>query len=296
MAFVSESMRASLENLNAKIHSAEKVLRKVPGSRSENAVIFLGWYDDGEDAFMRFGCPELRDRIVVNELGKFKTLDEYSIDLQTSLASSIPDLLTLSVDSESDVRASIDDVASAIEHSLAGLETSHSSNCLPTRHVKENAPHSSAASCQSYIAFWEQLLAKANHITPLHSNTAPSHENSVYSSAGQLWMKYAINRGTGRVELSISRKSKKANKAIFDELHDNRTSIESDFGAALNWLRQDDKLSSRIEYTLQSENSYEDRGAWGELQDEMINLMVRLEGALALHVGKYRDGADPFLL
>ena len=125
MGYLSESLRASLANFNKQIAAAEKALKKIPGSRSKDATVPVHFFVEDDQAFMRFGCPNYRDRIVVHEFDDFRVVDAYSIDIQIELALLVPDLIRLARASEDDIRLSVDEAAEAIQYALAGDEGSH---------------------------------------------------------------------------------------------------------------------------------------------------------------------------
>jgi hypothetical protein len=121
MALVSDSLRQSLDNLNSQVRAAEKLLRKIPGSRSESAEIPINFALDFSDCVLRFGCTGFRDRIVVCTPCELNTIDSYSIDIQIEIAKLIPDLFAIARSSESDIREAADDAADAIQHAIAGV-------------------------------------------------------------------------------------------------------------------------------------------------------------------------------
>jgi hypothetical protein len=51
-----------------------------------------------------------------------------------------------------------------------------------------------------------------------------------------------------RADLTIGRGSKAENKWLFDRLHEQKETIEADFGAQLEWLPMNDKKASGIRY------------------------------------------------
>src|SRR5438309_2158343 len=96
-----------------------------------------------------------------------------------------------------------------------------------------------------------------------------------------------INQNDGRIELYIDRGSEMAeeNKRMFDFLHKSKVQIEQAFGGELSWQRLDDKQACRIAHpTLGGWRSEESK--WPEIQDAMIDAMIRLEKAFAPHLAK----------
>jgi hypothetical protein len=88
---------------------------------------------------------------------------------------------------------------------------------------------------------------------------------------------------SARVELFIFTGDAEANKRYFDRLYEHKEAIEQAFGAPLEWLRLYDKRASRIAYSIKK-GRLRDEGTWPELQEAMIDAMIRLEKALAPHI------------
>jgi hypothetical protein len=68
-------------------------------------------------------------------------------------------------------------------------------------------------------------------------------------------------------------------KCIFDILCARKEEIERVFGEHLDWLRQDNIQASLIRCVIPG-GGLRDRNRWAEIQDQMIDTMVRLEQAL----------------
>jgi hypothetical protein len=91
----------------------------------------------------------------------------------------------------------------------------------------------------------------------------------------------------GGVELYIDHDHETGakNKAIFDSLASQKAAIEKDFGGPLEWQRLDDKRASRIQ------KGFTDGGlarpeTWPQLQEEMIDGMIRFNEALRGRLAK----------
>lgn len=136
-------------------------------------------------------------------------------------------------------------------------------------------------------AFWTQLLNKARERTDLHANISPSTDTWVNASAGVagLALAYVVKQHSARVELYIDRGkgTDEETMGIFDELHAQREDIEAVFGRPLTWKRLDGKRACRISHTTEI-GGYRDREKWPELQDAMVDTMIRFEAALRPHI------------
>lgn len=137
--------------------------------------------------------------------------------------------------------------------------------------------------------FWTELLNRAKDKTKLHANITAGQFSWVGAGSGKrgLGFNYVIRKHEGVVELYIDRgrEGDEENKAIFDSLAQSKESIEADFGAPLDWQRLDAKRACRIKNTI-SIGGYRDQAKWAEIQDAMIDAMVRLERALKPHIAK----------
>jgi hypothetical protein len=86
------------------------------------------------------------------------------------------------------------------------------------------------------------------------------------------------------LQLTISRKRAASyahvNKRIFDRLLAHKEEIERAFGGELSWRRLDDKRGCRVAHTVSLGGWRSDEVLWPEIQDAMIEDMIRLERAL----------------
>jgi len=105
-----------------------------------------------------------------------------------------------------------------------------------------------------------------------------------------LGLNYVIGQDEARVELYIDRGAyqDEANKRIFDRLHSQKKEVEGSFGGELSWQRLDDKRACRIVHTMTVGGYRSDESKWPEIQDPMIDAMIRLEKALAPDLEKLK--------
>ena len=132
---------------------------------------------------------------------------------------------------------------------------------------------------------WSGLLERASEKTDLHSGISPGISQWIGTGAGArgLGYNYVIVKNAGTVELYIDRGkgSKAENKQIFDMLHGKRSQVEAAFGGEIDWQRLDSKRACRIAWHLEFGGYRSDELEWPELQDQMIDAMIRLEKALS---------------
>jgi len=137
--------------------------------------------------------------------------------------------------------------------------------------------------------FWTQLLGSARAKTKLHSNISPGQHGWMGTGAGKsgLTYDYVVRQNDANVELYIDRgsDSEAENKAIFDRLAQSKESIEADFGEPLEWQRLEGKRACRIKRDIDL-GGYRDDEKWPQIQDAMIDAMIRLEKALKPHIAR----------
>lgn len=135
--------------------------------------------------------------------------------------------------------------------------------------------------------FWEGLHSRPKVKATRHANIAPGEYTYIGAGSGVrgLPFNYVIRQTEGSVELYIDRGADEgeANKRIFDRLHGQKKQIEGDFGGELSWQRLDEKQACRIACPTTG-GWKSDESNWPEIQDAMIDLMIRLEKALMPHL------------
>jgi hypothetical protein len=161
-------------------------------------------------------------------------------------------------------------------------------------HVREKGQRSRQDRAERYSIrkeFWRGLLARAAPRCGSHAGIAPGEHYWVSAGIGLsgLALSYVIRQDEGSVELYIDHGNQIENKRIFDWLVSRKTDIERTFGGALSWQRLDDKRASRIAYTATTVGGWKsDQSKWPEIQESMIDGMVRFEKALKPQVGELR--------
>ena len=134
--------------------------------------------------------------------------------------------------------------------------------------------------------FWTQLLERAKEETLLHANSSPSQRSEIWTRVKSgLSLRYVIRQYGSGVELYIDRgrDADNENNELFDTLEEARGEIEEDFGEPLEWQRLEGQRSCRIGKQL-SLGGYRDEEKWQEIQDAMIDAMIRLEAAFRPHI------------
>jgi hypothetical protein len=137
--------------------------------------------------------------------------------------------------------------------------------------------------------FWAQLLGRARAKTKLHASISPGQHGWIGTGAGKsgLAYNYVVRQHDANVELYIDRGKYSAaeNKIIFDRLAQSKASIEASVGEPLEWQRLEGKRACRIKKNIDL-GGYRDEDRWPEIQDAMIDAMIRMEKALKPHISR----------
>lgn len=121
----------SITRLHEQIVAAESLLRKLPGSRSEEARVWFNdmfQSDDPNDlgSNLEFTAESgivvrhnYFDKIAGNDASQLKRLQEFPTIVRIEIAKRIPELIQLSKAAEGKVAADADAVADSIEQAIA---------------------------------------------------------------------------------------------------------------------------------------------------------------------------------
>lgn len=141
--------------------------------------------------------------------------------------------------------------------------------------------------------FWEQLLNRARQRTQLHGNISPSDDNWLSASAGVpglSWM-YSVKQHAAGVSLYIDFNDAGANKAAFRKLFEQKSQLEQQFGNPFEWAELPDKRSSFVSFTVGEGGYRSDEADWPQIQEALVDAMVRLERVLGPHLQGLRPKA-----
>lgn len=130
------------------------------------------------------------------------------------------------------------------------------------------------------LEFWQQLLEKAKTRTKLHAKVTPTKENWVGAGIGKngLRLIYYVRMDDAQLMLYIDRGEAEWNQKTFNFLFEHKSEIEGLFGAPLDWQSLPNKRASYIRYVL-SGYGVKDQEHWDELQNRMIDAMIRFEAS-----------------
>ena len=138
--------------------------------------------------------------------------------------------------------------------------------------------------------FWASLLERAKDKTKLHSNRSAVDGNYIRTGTGTtgLGLGYVIQQHTSDIELYIDRgrEADSENEEILDRLEKSKEEVEEAFGGSLEWQRLEGKRACRIGKRFSLGGYRDDEERWPEIQDAMIDGMIRLEAALRPHIDR----------
>jgi hypothetical protein len=138
--------------------------------------------------------------------------------------------------------------------------------------------------------WWTTLLERAKMRSRLHAHLSAPAAGYMGASSGiqGLYFNYVVLQDQSGVELYIDRGDAETNKRIFDDLFAQRAEIDGKFGVELSWERLDSRRASRIAYRSSRGGYRSPSEEWPEIQDEIVDAMLRLEGALRPKIERYR--------
>ena len=136
--------------------------------------------------------------------------------------------------------------------------------------------------------FWTGLLERARPRTTLHSRLSAGPYYSLYTGAGKagIFYSYIIRKHDGKVELYIDWGEAEENRQILDRFAECKEQIESEFGDALEWYCPETARAKSVGKTIKVGGYRDDEAKWPEVQDAMIDAMIRLERTLKPHIAK----------
>lgn len=139
--------------------------------------------------------------------------------------------------------------------------------------------------------FWTQLADRSYSRTDLLKGVPINTWSSWLTfDTGRPGLRYNFSSDASgalvRLEIYRGQGKKAENDAIFDQLQAQQEDIQRRFGTALNWDKGRNRQTCRVEQRLGEGVVLTDRAAWTVIQDQMIDAMIRLDGALRPHIEK----------
>ena len=133
------------------------------------------------------------------------------------------------------------------------------------------------------------MLPKSKEKTKVFANKKPCYDHWISAGAGKsgLSYNYIVALDNTRIDFYIDNGHADWNKRTFDFFFENRSKIEQSIGHPLIWDKLEDKRASCIRYSFDS-GGLQDKDKWSELQDQMIDAMVKFEKAFQPYIQKIR--------
>lgn len=127
------------------------------------------------------------------------------------------------------------------------------------------------------LEFWKQLIEKGNKRGLIPSNKSPKAFNWISLPTGKSGITYdmVLRQNNAEIQLYIDQGDVVKNKDFFDFLFQSKYEIEKDLDVSLDWQRLDVKRACRISSRIDS-YGFKDNGHWEDLQDQMIELTIKL--------------------
>ena len=138
--------------------------------------------------------------------------------------------------------------------------------------------------------YWEQALdAFQQSNCNLYDNISPSNDHWLSAGSGLSGCHYdlVLLKKKLRVDLWLDRRTSEENKFLFDFLASMKDDIETGFGDPLEWLRLDDKKSSRVQFSCEADGFNKD--TWPKYVIWHLKYMGKLEQALKLPLQNAAD-------
>lgn len=128
--------------------------------------------------------------------------------------------------------------------------------------------------------YWELALETfQNSPCTLYNNISAGKDHWLSAGSGLRGCPYnlLVLQKELRVEMGISRSLTEENKFLFDFLYSKKDKIEESFGEPLEWMRLDDKKSSRVQFSCKADGFNKEQ--WPEWVEWHLTNMTKLEKA-----------------
>lgn len=139
--------------------------------------------------------------------------------------------------------------------------------------------------------FWQAFIQRAAGRIPLPTRLGRginSYISVPTAEKKRLYWDYSIRMRDAGLDLCVYRQDAAENKRLYDHLYAQREEIEHAFGAPLEWDRNDHGHGCYVRYK-QPGGGLLAREAWSEIQERMIEAMVRFQKALGPMIQKLPD-------
>lgn len=136
------------------------------------------------------------------------------------------------------------------------------------------------------LLFFKSLLSKSNERTPLYSDVSPvGYQGWVNTGLGKsgVGIAYVINNRDARIEFYLNNSDGELNLKRYEYLQTKKDEIESNYGEPLFWDFKEGRKQHYIKALLKV-GGLLDESKWDEIQNEMIEKVIKLEKAVRPYI------------
>ena len=130
------------------------------------------------------------------------------------------------------------------------------------------------------MEFWSQFLDAVSARSSVFQNVNPRDMNQLDTGAGvtAIWFMVIATNSACRAQLWFGRSDSIENKWLFDQLLEQRSTIEGRFGGSLVWDRMDGRKSARI--SVEGPGDFSDEENWPAMIEFLSDRISRLADAV----------------
>jgi hypothetical protein len=143
------------------------------------------------------------------------------------------------------------------------------------------------------LEFWEQALETLSESDcDIFKNRSATKDHWLDAGSGLSGCPYRLifSGKEVRVELWLGKNDREFNKRSFDALYAQKDTIEASFGAELEWLRLDNKKSSRVQFSYSVDGFNKDN--WSIMISWLVDNMIKLEAVFNQRLKNLRSMCD----
>lgn len=136
------------------------------------------------------------------------------------------------------------------------------------------------------LLFFKSLLSKSNEQTPLFSSVSPvGYQSWVNTGLGKsgVGIAYVINNRDARIDFFLNNSDGELNQKRYEYLQTKKAEIENSYGEPLLWDFKEGRKTHSIKAMIKT-GGLLDEGKWDDIENEMINKIIRLEKAVRPHI------------
>lgn len=129
------------------------------------------------------------------------------------------------------------------------------------------------------MEFWTKILPLLKGKTPIFQNVSPTKDHWLSSTVAGVRYTITITKSNCSILVEFAQPNREENKKVFDNIIEYKEQIEANFGTHLNWERLDEKISSRIAFTLSGVSIF-NKEDWNQMLKFLSVNIIKLEEAV----------------